>query len=592
MVNTARRKNREVSSTATRIYQTTEWVLILATLLKLDPSVPPESYGLPYTEAFGDWSQHGSCAWQIVLVVTVAIVVLAYEARSKWMSLLLYVVIFPTSIAHAKCRTKLQPVPSAMTLATSFEVSVVSYLYAFLPFFRPIGDWTPAPEITIQYLGYILPAENSFVATLHLQMIQLGRSLVGSSLNTIELSLLSHSLTMFTTYYLRSIDTGDHPFPEVFFFAFLWGLLLAVIPAIPFLKSNMRLARMKPQFRPKNAMKQRYTLALYAYLTIALVLVTLVRSWILGQLGQDPFIFIFTYLLGSLTRLLLVIYWGVVASSGVIVVIYFWGSKPVGGFSGFPDSALRLLRHSNSEDLHQTFEAGDVFFEEEDTSARRARALDRRRKFFHGLVVVLFLPTMNRDPELSYLALALAFTAFIFEEVVRATVLPPFGLTIHKFLSGFTDHRDKSGHLVVSHLFLLIGVAAPVWLTLTGDMSHDAGDESDRATRGSIAMLSGVLTLGAGDAAASIIGKKFGKHKWPTLQKSMEGTLAFILAMMLGGCVTHAISGEGALIDWTRFTISVIATGVLEAVSTQNDNLVIPMFMWCLIYQRKEILRI
>ena len=92
---------------------------------------------------------------------------------------------------------------------------------------------------------------------------------------------------------------------------------------------------------------------------------------------------------------------------------------------------------------------------------------------------------------------------------------------------------DRAGHLVVSHLFLLIGIAAPVWFTMTGEYGErSAIGVTDRHT--SIAMLSGLLTLGARDAVASIIGKKFGRHKWLGPRKSMEGTAAFIGAMLQG----------------------------------------------------------
>lgn len=585
MTRITRRQNRDVSSTATRVYQAIEWALVLSTFASSDFSISniPRSCSVV---CLSRWLYQESWSWQVLLIVTIITMVTTYEARSKWMSLLLYVVIFPTSLAYKKCSSSLHPSLSDTMFATNVEISVVSYLHAFLPYFRPLGQWTAQPDTLIAFSGYILSPSNPFISLLHLQIIKTGRVLAGSSLNTIELSLLSHSLTIFTVYYLNHGDGRTLFFPESFFFAFIWGLLLAFLPAVPFIQKNVRLAKMKPQYRPKNAMKQRYTFALHTYITIAAVLLTAVRFWLQKQLGQDPFVFVLAYLLASYSRLFVVLYWISMATLGIIVVIYFWGSKPVGGLSGFPISALRLLKHSRSQDIHQTTDEDDVFFEEEDTLARRARALDRRRKFFHGLVVVLFLPTLNRDPALSYLALSLALTGFIFEEVIRATALPPFGFAIHKFLSGFTDHRDKTGHLVVSHLFLLIGVAAPVWLSLTGELSGDISGLKV-APHGSIAMLSGVLTLGAGDAAASIIGKKYGRHKWPTLPKSIEGTAAFILAMMFGGYTTVALSSGGADIPWKRFTASVLATGMMEAVSTQNDNLVIPMFMWSLVYREQ-----
>lgn len=483
------------------------------------------------------------------------------------MSFLLWAVVFPQSVARIKCDNL-----DRNMLLVSTEISVISFIIEVLHYAKPLQAWTPGVDTIIQWLGFWMNPRDPLVATLHMHILQLGRMLTGSSLNTIELTLLSHGLSAFSVYYLNS-EEFQHARHETFLFVFLWGLLFSVYPAVPFIWKNLRLATMKPHHRPKNVVKLRFTYALYAYLTIAFGLLTAVRSYLMSVLHADPFFYIFYYITMSSTRIKLTVYWAFMAASGIIVVIYFWGSKPVGGLSNFPTSALRFMMHFTKSD--RTEVEHDIFFENEDTLARRARALDRRRKFFHGLVVVLFLPTINRDPEYSYLALSFALTAFIFEELIRATVLPPFGVAVHKFLSGFTDHRDKSGHIVVSHLFLLIGVSAPVWLSITG--------ESD-ASKGSIAMLSGVLTLGVGDAAASIIGKKYGAHKWPTLPKSIEGTAAFILAMMAGGCIVDAFDLNSApTIDWYRFVLASLLTGLLEAVSTQNDNLIIPVYMWCLV---------
>lgn len=597
LLRSRRRDNRKVSSTATRIYQCLEWLLILGIALKdvnthaLTNSLP-KTLDTPWTaRLLSDLSLKDALtllgAWQTIFLLAVLVVATTFEGRSQWMSLALYTVIFPQIIAGRKCQAqKYTSNVSNQCHARNVQISVVSFLQAFLHYWRPFGDWTPSMDQSIQILGYGLSAHNIYVSTLHLQILQLGRSLVGSSLSTIELDLLGHALTSFTLYSTDSICLDDFgtSMPETFFFSFLYGLLLAILPTISILKHNMRLARVRPQHRWKNIHKEQYKYAIYVYLIISAVIMTIVRSFLQWRLRKDPFVLVLQYLIDLPTRILLVAYWACTAGVGVIVVIYFWGSKPIGGLSGFAKNARRLLRHSTENDLHKATDKKEVYFDEEGTAAKRARALDRRRKFFHGLVVIMFLPTMNIDPDLSYLALSLAFTAFIFEEIVRVTVLPPFGVPIHKFLSGFTDHRDKTGHLVVSHLFLLIGVAGPVWLTRTGQIDDGAHHPTTNLNlNGAVAMLSGVLTLGAGDAAASIVGKKYGRHKWPSLKKSMEGTMAFVLAMLLAGYVAKLFS-NGPDMDWKTFTVGVLMTGMMEAVSTENDNLIIPIYMWGLVF--------
>lgn len=88
--------------------------------------------------------------------------------------------------------------------------------------------------------------------------------------------------------------------------------------------------------------------------------------------------------------------------------------------------------------------------------------------------------------------MSLATSAFLLAEIIRHYEIPPFGAHLKGFFSIFTDERDTRGPLVVSHIFLLVGCALPVWMSLYG---------SDFPTNAlPIEGLSGVLCLGCGDA--------------------------------------------------------------------------------------------
>lgn len=233
-----------------------------------------------------------------------------------------------------------------------------------------------------------------------------------------------------------------------------------------------------------------------------------------------------------------------------------------------------------------------------------------------------------------HIAFSVGLAALIFFEYIRYFAVVPFGKEIHLFLVGFLDERD-GGPIILSHLYLLMGCAAPVWL----------------AEHHILAGLSGIFALGVGDAMASIVGKRFGRHRWPGTIKTVEGTMAFVGSVMaaagaifvgmwlmsfvfgssastssvfmnnelptqektpygLGGYSTASPTSPPAAIpssvrpaallsfstweDWSavswtvfgvaRYGLAVSVAAMLEAVSEQNDNLVIPVLMLSMVW--------
>ncbi|KAG0357533.1 hypothetical protein BGX24_006187, partial [Mortierella sp. AD032] len=143
-------------------------------------------------------------------------------------------------------------------------------------------------------------------------------------------------------------------------------------------------------------------------------------------------------------------------------------------------------------------------------------SLNNRRKYYHALAVLMFVPGYLADEPFMHIAFSVGLAALIFLEYIRYFAVVPFGKEIHLFLVGFLDGRD-GGPIILSHLYLLMGCAAPVWL----------------AEQHILAGLSGIFALGVGDAMASIVGKRFGRHRWPGTIKTVEGTLAFVGSVMV-----------------------------------------------------------
>jgi dolichol kinase len=214
--------------------------------------------------------------------------------------------------------------------------------------------------------------------------------------------------------------------------------------------------------------------------------------------------------------------------------------------------------------------------------------VDTRRKVFHGTMVAMLLPTIYIDPCFVALALSLVLAIFLLLDLIRASQLPPLSRYIANFLTPYVDGRDLRGPVVVSHIFLLIGCAIPLWLSLAG--IERAGSDSwqgwEVQTR-DVSMVAGVVCVGMGDAAASLIGRRYGRRKWPWAGgKSLEGSLAFAVAVIVGlvfGKVWLHIGWEKVQMQRTA-AICAVGASLNEAVLTGgNDNVIVPVVLWVLI---------
>ncbi|KAI9796045.1 MAG: hypothetical protein M1833_006553 [Piccolia ochrophora] len=221
--------------------------------------------------------------------------------------------------------------------------------------------------------------------------------------------------------------------------------------------------------------------------------------------------------------------------------------------------------------------------------------VDTRRKVFHGMMVAMFLPATYVDPAFASLALILILAIFLLLDLIRASQLPPLSRPLAAFLTPYVDGRDLRGPVVVSHVFLLIGCAIPLWLSLA-EYPRSGADPWvgwDVPYR-DVGMVSGVICVGMGDAAASLIGRRFGRRKWLwSGGKSIEGSCAFTVAVWLGLVFAQAWlriggwqGGSGDTWVWTATKAAVAGSGAsfLEAVLTGgNDNVVVPVALWLLV---------
>jgi dolichol kinase len=223
--------------------------------------------------------------------------------------------------------------------------------------------------------------------------------------------------------------------------------------------------------------------------------------------------------------------------------------------------------------------------------------VDTRRKVFHGMMVAMLLPTTFVDPTFIALALSLILAIFLILDLLRASQLPPLSKPLAYFLTPYVDGRDLRGPVVVSHIFLLIGCAVPLWLSLASASSFGEEPWKDWEVRSrDVSMIAGVICVGMGDAAASLIGRRFGRRKWPWVGgKSLEGSAAFALAVTVGltfGKVWLRLGqwdeSDGKATSWLAIVmkagVSACGASFMEAVLTGgNDNVVVPIGLWLLV---------
>lgn len=168
-----------------------------------------------------------------------------------------------------------------------------------------------------------------------------------TSFNFEEVSLISQAATH-ALFFVVDSPTGSLSPPEIFLPAFTFGILFAIAPALPILR------KIKTSSSPIKS-----TILIFI-LVIASIFI-LVRPWLVAELGEDPIEWVWNYMTrseGHELRLAIVGWWFTVLAFGIIVPVKFFTA-----------------------------------FDGQDSSESR----NKRRKFFHGIVVLLFLPALSID---------------------------------------------------------------------------------------------------------------------------------------------------------------------------------------------------
>jgi dolichol kinase len=274
------------------------------------------------------------------------------------------------------------------------------------------------------------------------------------------------------------------------------------------------------------------------------------------------------------------------------------------------------------------------------TPARRKLIV---RKAFHILVFLMLAPALCLGPRTATflcLALAVASKTLLLLELMRAFRMPPtlVSWAIDGYMHAFTDDRD-SGLFVLTHLYLLLGCAVPVWIAAPAAPAVTAPGAA-----WGVGAFAGLLGLGVGDAlaavagiAASTLGRAHrwgdvlytGALRWPSVAaafglgpdpvrlpsataavssgderaearaylrariqgmpghaKTVEGTVAFVVGSFALALLAIFAQGPAAALSLAQSATlfaCLVAAALLETFTASIDNALVPLYLFLLL---------
>ncbi|PJF19154.1 hypothetical protein PSACC_00992 [Paramicrosporidium saccamoebae] len=178
------------------------------------------------------------------------------------------------------------------------------------------------------------------------------------------------------------------------------------------------------------------------------------------------------------------------------------------------------------------------------------------------MAVIMFIPPLIHDVDWLRFGLAMAACVFILSETFRLFCCSADS-HLTRVMNTFRNGLD-SGNAVLSHLWLLLGCAIPVFAV------RDTWEPSAAA--------SGILSLGILDSAAAIFGMGFGKTRWPGREKTIMGSFSGILAYVAVQYLVFSLhSLRNPATNIVPWFIQGVICAAWEAISDQNDNITLPL---------------
>ncbi|EFA86315.1 hypothetical protein PPL_00105 [Heterostelium album PN500] len=288
-----------------------------------------------------------------------------------------------------------------------------------------------------------------------------------------------------------------------------------------------------------QSLTSKSVIAFYV-VTVSIIFFILMPTLTLLNNGSNIFLWLLNYLLSSSgSRILLIGYWVVLLS----FTIFYFDPNAIANNKNIPNIIIR--------------------------------------KYFHLLAIVMFVPGIVLQLHFMVLSFAIAISALVLVELLKYGRVPPLATQLSTYMDSFLDSRD-SGVITLTHIYLLLGCSIPA-ITCFFFESSTAINTSHLHP---LSALSGLLTIGVGDSLASLVGTKFGRTKWFGTSKSIEGTLGGIISTFTAGVILLiAIQPTSATLfsDVIKLLIASFLSGILEASTTQIDNIILPIIFFSLL---------
>jgi len=195
------------------------------------------------------------------------------------------------------------------------------------------------------------------------------------------------------------------------------------------------------------------------------------------------------------------------------------------------------------------------------------------RKIFHASVLFVYIPGLIFEPMLLYYCSVIATLLFTVTELLRwSEKLPFLTSSLSTYLKHFTDDKE-GGTLILTNIYLLIGVSLPLWLW-PGTLDKPI----------TLPVFAGLISVGIGDAASSLVGSKLGRVKLFGGDKTLEGLTAGFLAQFAAAIILDSKLNITD-IDFQDPRVLLISSGCLvtslvELAVDQVDNLILPLVMY------------